>query len=133
MKTACKNQKEGYNIGVGGKETRKETIQAGNGKETKKMGKQAQIDVIVEGFKYADKHGPAVIRNVFKQAFNEQKGNTEGLTSLTMAVIREFWTNWNDGKEDIAALYKEFYHQCREYAYTTLSGDKLYYFIQEIG
>ena len=95
------------------------------------MGKQAKISVIDEGFKNADKHGPAVIRNVFGQAFNEQKGSTEGLTALTMAVIREFWTNWNCGKEDIAAMYKEFYHKCREYAYTNLNGDKLYRFILE--
>ena len=97
------------------------------------MAKQGKIAVIGEGFKFADKHGTAVIRHMFKQAFNEQKGSTDGLTALTMAVIREFWANWNDGKEDLAALYKEFYHQCRDYALDNLDGDELDYFVQIVG
>ena len=84
-------------------------------------------------FEWANGYGKHIIRSIFRREFRECKDNPVGLSALTEAVIREFWAQWDIDQEDLAALYKELYHQCRDYALDNLHGDGLDYFVRKIG
>lgn len=82
-------------------------------------------------FSIADKFGPAAIKDTFKRAFNEWKGNYKYLTELSMVLNHKIASHYSPNKEApnvLAKLYSQLWEQVDSYAYQTLQGEELDYY-----
>jgi hypothetical protein len=83
-----------------------------------------------EDFSIADRFGEAAIKDTFKRAFNEWKGNYIYLTELVIVLNHKIWQYYNLGNETYARLYDYLWRQADEYACENLKGDELRHFYQ---
>lgn len=84
-----------------------------------------------QDFSIADKFGPAAIKDTFKRAFNEWKGNYKYLTELCMVLNHKISQHYNPQKDApnvLANLYNDLWQQADNYAYDNLQGDELRYY-----
>lgn len=79
-------------------------------------------------FSIADRFGIAAVRDTFKRAFQEWKGNTVYLTELVMVLNHKIWQHY-ERNERLAEVYNDLWEQASTYAETNLTGEDLdYYF-----
>lgn len=88
------------------------------------------ITTFWEDFSIADAFGIQAIKDTFKRAFEEWKTNYKYLTELVIVLNIKCWTHYGEGREDVSALYSEFYYKAKDYAYENLKGEELEYFYQ---
>lgn len=75
------------------------------------------ITTFWQDFSIADKFGPAAIRDTFKRAFAEWKGNYKYLNNPEKGAANV-----------LANLYNELWEQADEYASSHLEGDEYAYY-----
>lgn len=79
-------------------------------------------------FSIADRFGIAAVRDTFKRAFREWKGNTVYLTELVMVLNHKIWQHY-ERNERLAEVYNDLWEQASTYAEANLTGEDLdYYF-----
>nr|UWF98323.1 MAG: hypothetical protein [Bacteriophage sp.] len=57
-----------------------------------------------EDFSIADKYGVPGIKDTYKRAFNEWKGNYKFFTELVIVLNHKIWQHY-EGDRELAALY----------------------------
>lgn len=78
-------------------------------------------------FSIADRFGTAAVKDTYKRAFNEWKGNYKYLTELVMVLNHK--CNFYHGKNNtLSELYGELYYEADEYATSNLKDEELSYF-----
>lgn len=85
------------------------------------------ITTFYEDFSIADWFGLDAIRDTFKRAFEEWKGNYKFLTELVMALNWKIWEHY-ETNEKYAKLYNELWEKADLYATSHLKGEELAYF-----
>lgn len=63
-----------------------------------------------DDFSIADKYGIAGVKDTYKRAFSEWKGNYKFFTELTLVLNHKIWQHY-EGDRALAALYDRL---CRE-------------------
>ena len=88
-----------------------------------------QITTFWQDFSIADKFGASAIKDTYKRAFNEWKGNYKYLTELVMVLNWKIWQHY-ENNEQYGKLYNDLWEKADNYACTHLKGDELSYFYQ---
>jgi len=84
-----------------------------------------------EDFSVADKGGISAIKDTYKRAFNEWKGDFIYLTELVMVLNHKIW-QWCEDNEEIAKVYNDLWQKTDEYALDNLEDDELSYYLQTL-
>lgn len=82
-----------------------------------------------EDFSIADRFGLSAIRDTFKRAFKEWKGNYKYLTELTLVLNNKIWQHY-EKRQDMAILYNALWEQASQYAVENLKDDELSYYYE---
>ena len=85
------------------------------------------ITTFYEDFSIADRFGVSAIKDTFKRAFEEWKGNYKYLTELVMALNWKC-NRWYGEEDNYSKLYYDLYEKANGYALKNLKGDELSYF-----
>lgn len=80
-----------------------------------------------EDFTIADAFGIDAIKDTYKRAFAEWKGNYIYLTELVMVLNWKIWQHYKENKE-IAEVYNDLWEQADAYACENLTGAESDYF-----
>ena len=81
-----------------------------------------------QDFTIADRFGAAAVRDTFKRAFDEWKGNAVYLTELVMVLNHKIWQHY-ESRESLARVYDTLWRKADAYACENLKGaDLSYYF-----
>ena len=80
-----------------------------------------------QDFSIADKFGTDAIKDTFKRAFEEWKGNYIYLTELVLVLNWKIW-DWYKKDEEVARVYNDLWEQADEYAMENLHGEEADYF-----
>lgn len=78
-------------------------------------------------FTIADCFGVAAIKDTFKRAFNEWKGNYIYLTELVIVLNHKMWQHY-ERDDALAILYNDLWEKADEYACSHLKGEELSHF-----
>lgn len=82
-----------------------------------------------DDFSIADRFGVPAIKDTFKRAFNEWKGNHIYLTELVIVLNHKIWQHY-EMKPDYAKLYNDLWEKADHYACTHLKGEELTFFYE---
>ena len=85
------------------------------------------ITTFYQDFTIADHFGISAIKDTYKRAFNEWKGNYKYLTELVMVLNHKIW-QWFEKNSTLAAIYNKFWEIADQYALNNLKGEELDYF-----
>lgn len=80
-----------------------------------------------EDFSIADKYGVPGIKDTYKRAFNEWKGNYKFFTELVIVLNHKIWQHY-EGDRELAALYDRLWREADEYAMNNFKGEELDYY-----
>ena len=83
-----------------------------------------------QDFSIAEIFGVSAIKDTYKRAFREWKGNHIYLTELVMVLNHKIWQHYENGNEEIARVYDELWREADAYACDNLKGEELSYFYQ---
>lgn len=78
-------------------------------------------------FSIADIFGLPAVRDTFRRAFDEWKGNYKYLTELVLVLNHKIWQHY-EARPEFAALYQSLWEQADQYAMESLKDDELAYF-----
>jgi len=81
-------------------------------------------------FCIADKFGINAIKDTYKRAFNEWKGDYIYLTELVMVLNWKIWEYYEKSNNQLVLLYDELWRKADEYALNSLKDDELSYYYQ---
>lgn len=82
-----------------------------------------------DDFTIADCFGVSAIKDTFKRAFNEWKGNYVYLTELVIVLNHKVWQHYQKN-DTYAELYSDLWERADAYACNHLKGDELRHFYQ---
>lgn len=82
-------------------------------------------------FSIADHFGIDAIVDTYKRAFEGWKDNVVYLTELVLVLNWKIW-DWYEKNEKVARTYNDLWEVTQNYAFDTLKGDDLSYFINVI-
>lgn len=82
-----------------------------------------------DDFSIADSFGISAIKETYKRAFDEWKGNYKYLTELVMVLNWKIWY-WYKRDRKIAQCYNDLWAECDSYAYDNLKDEEFKYFIK---
>lgn len=80
-----------------------------------------------DDFSIADRFGISAIKDTYKRAFNEWKGNYIYLTELVIVLNHKIW-EWYKKDKRTAEVYNTLWEQADEYACDNLKGEELSFF-----
>ena len=80
-----------------------------------------------DDFTIADRFGVNAIKDTFKRAFNEWKGNCVYLTELVIVLNHKIWQHYQKN-DAYAELYNVLWEKADNYACTHLKGEELAHF-----
>ena len=80
-----------------------------------------------EDFSIADAFGAEAVRDTFKRAFNEWKGNYIYLTELVIVLNHKIWQYYATN-EPLAYVYKDLWEVADCYACENLTGEEASFF-----
>lgn len=83
-----------------------------------------------EDFSIADHFGVDAIKDTFKRAFKEWKGNHVYLTELVIVLNHKIWQYYRLGHTIYTELYNDLWEKADNYACTHLKGEELSFFYQ---
>lgn len=93
------------------------------------------ITTFWQDFSIAEKFGEASVKDTFKKAFAEWKGNYKYLTELVMVLNHKIFQHYDPEKESqspLAVLYNDLWEQADRWACENLKGEELDYFYQTL-
>lgn len=70
------------------------------------------ITTFWEDFSIADKYGIAGVKDTYKRAFSEWKGNYKFFTELTLVLNHKIWQHYESNRK-LAALYDRLWREAR--------------------
>lgn len=79
-------------------------------------------------FSIADSFGLPAVRDTFRRAFEEWKGNYKYLTELVLVLNHKIW-QYHETRPEFASLYQSLWEQADQYAAENLKDDELGYFL----
>jgi len=79
-------------------------------------------------FSIADSFGLPAVRDTFRRAFEEWKGNYKYLTELVLVLNHKIW-QYHETRPEFASLYQSLWEQADRYAAENLKDDELGYFL----
>lgn len=79
-------------------------------------------------FSIADSFGLPAVRDTFRRAFEEWKGNYKYLTELVLVLNHKIW-QYHETRLEFASLYQSLWEQADRYAAENLKDDELGYFL----
>lgn len=82
-----------------------------------------------DDFTIADRFGVSAIKDTYKRAFNEWKGNCVYLTELVIVLNHKIWQHYQKN-DAYAELYNDLWEKADNYACTHLKGEELSFFYQ---
>ena len=85
------------------------------------------ITTFYEDFSIADRFGANAIKDTYKRAFEEWKGDHKYLTELVMALNWKIWEHY-DRNNQYAELYNELWIEADLWAQNNLEGEALAYY-----
>lgn len=88
------------------------------------------ITTFNQDFTIADHFGVLAIKDTFRRAFNEWKGNYKYLTELVMVLNHKISEHHNNGNMEYMLLYNELWAKADTYAVENLEGDEAAYFFR---
>lgn len=80
-----------------------------------------------QDFSIADAFGIDAVKDTYKRAFNEWKGNYIYLTELVVVLNHKIWQHY-ETNEPLARVYNDLWEQADEYACENLKGDEASFF-----
>ena len=80
-----------------------------------------------DDFSIADSFGVKAIKDTYKRAFEEWKGDYIYLTELVMVLNWKIW-QYYETNEKIARVYNDLWEKADLYATDNLNGEELSYF-----
>ena len=81
-------------------------------------------------FSIADRFGENAIKDTYKRAFKEWKGNHEYLTELVIVLNHKIWQWWEKGYDKYSRLYDGLWREAHQYALDNLKGKEFEYYFQ---
>ena len=87
------------------------------------------ITTFWQDFSIADKFGIASVRDTYKRAFEEWKGNYKYLTELVLVLNHKIWQHYQTNKA-LAEVYDELWKEAYAWGYNNLTGEELDYFYE---
>lgn len=81
-------------------------------------------------FTIADAFGEDAVRDTYKRAFNEWKGQYRYLTDLVITLNHKIWEHDSKGNKALSQVYDELWKAADAYALDNLKGDELAYFLE---
>ena len=81
-----------------------------------------------EDFTIADHFGINAVKDTFRRAFNEWKGNYVYLTELVCTCNLKIWEHWEKGNQSLAEVYDSLWRKADGYACDNLKGEELSFF-----
>lgn len=81
-----------------------------------------------QDFSIADRFGVKAVKDTFKRAFEEWKGNYEYLTELVMVLNHKIWEHYGKKNMELAGVYNDLWEEADGYAVDNLKGEELSYF-----
>lgn len=88
------------------------------------------ITTFYTDFSIAEKFGTEGIKDTYKSAFNEWKGNYKYITELVMALNWKGWRWYNAHETERAQVYFDLYHEAAEWCENNLKGEELDYYYE---
>lgn len=79
-------------------------------------------------FSIADCFGLPAVRDTFRRAFEEWKGNYKYLTELVLVLNHKIW-QYHETRPEFASLYQSLWEQADRYAAENLKDEELGYFL----
>lgn len=79
-------------------------------------------------FTIADAFGEDAVRDTYKRAFNEWKGQYRYLTDLVITLNHKIYEHHEKGNKALSQVYDELWKAADAYACDNLKGDELAYF-----
>lgn len=80
-------------------------------------------------FSIADRFGIAAVKDTYRRAFEEWKGDYRYLTDLVMVLNHKIW-QWYERNEPLAEVYNDLWDKTARYAMDTLKGEELSYYFE---
>ena len=81
-------------------------------------------------FTIADTFGAHAINDTYKRAFAEWKDDYKMLTALVITLNHKIWQHYENKNNELSQLYDKLWKQADTFAYNTLKGEALEYFIE---
>ena len=78
-------------------------------------------------FSIADRFGVAAVKDTYRRAFREWRGNYVYLTELVMVLNHKIWQHYKTN-EPLARVYNDLWISAEEYARIHLKGKELEYY-----
>ena len=82
-----------------------------------------------QDFTIADRFGEKAIRDTYKRAFKEWKGNVVYLTELVLVLNWKIWA-WHEHNLLIAKVYNELWEEADAWCLENLKDDDKAYFLR---
>ena len=82
-----------------------------------------------EDFSIADYFGAPAVKDTFKRAFNEWKGNYVYLTELVIVLNHKTWQHC-ETDESLALVYQDLWEKADNYACEHLKGEEASFFFR---
>ena len=79
-------------------------------------------------FSIADRFGLPAVRDTFRRAFEEWKGDYKYLTELVLVLNHKIW-QYHETSPEFAKQYQSLWEQADRYAAENLKDDELGYFL----
>ncbi len=79
-------------------------------------------------FSIADQFGLPAVRDTFRRAFEEWKGDYKYLTELVLVLNHKIW-QYHETRPEFAEVYQLLWEQADLYATENLKDDELGYFL----
>ena len=87
------------------------------------------ITTFYQDFTIADHFGINAIKDTYRRAFNEWKGNYKYLTELVMVLNWKIWEYYEVNRQ-YAELYNDLWEKADAYACENLHGEEAQYFFR---
>ena len=84
-----------------------------------------------QDFSIADAFGVKAIKDTYKRAFEEWKEDYRYLTDLVIVLNHKCWQHYENGNEELSALYSDLYYEADAYALDNLKGDEATYYFKK--
>ncbi len=88
------------------------------------------ITTFYTDFSLAERFGIPSVKDTYKRAFEEWKGNYKYITELAMALNWKGWRWWDTEKKDLANVYFNLYGELDVWCCQNLKGEELEYYYQ---
>lgn len=92
------------------------------------MGNENFTTTFWSDFSIADRFGLNAVKDTFRRAFREWKGNYMYLTDLVLTLNHKIYDHYTAGRERYAELYNDLWEKADSYASENLTGAERDYF-----